>query len=89
MGKQSYAFMNKFLNRASAFISGLYSTFYTKNISNFLISGSCPPGVFDLDALHDSTRQRHLAEKIVVLIALYSKQIKNIMKYTNASKNDR
>ena len=39
------------------------------------------PGVSALDTLNDSTWQRHLAEKIVVLRALYIKKIKNIIKY--------
>ena len=51
---------------------------------------SWPPGVSALDALNDSTWQRHLAEKIVVLSLLFIKQIKIFMKsqlYTNASKS--
>ena len=47
-------------------------------------------GVSALDAQNNSTWQRHLAEKIVVLSSWYIKQIKNITKYqlnTNALKN--
>ena len=40
----------------------------------------CPPGVSTLHALNDSTWKRHLAEKIVVLSALFIKEVKYIMK---------
>ena len=40
----------------------------------------CPPGVSALDALNDSMWHRHLAEKIVVLSALFIKEVKYIMK---------
>ena len=42
---------------------------------------SWPPGVSALDTMNDYMWQRHLAEIIVVLSALYLKQIKNITKY--------
>ena len=38
----------------------------------------CPPGVSALDALNDSTWQRHLAEKIVLLSALSIKEVKKV-----------
>jgi len=39
----------------------------------------CPPDVSALDVLNNSTWQRHLAEKIVVLSALYIKEVKKIL----------
>ena len=43
----------------------------------------CPPGVSALDALNDSTWQRHLAEKIIVLSAFYIKEVKEISRKIN------
>jgi len=40
----------------------------------------CPPGVFALFALDDSTWQRHLAENIIVLSALFIKEVKEILR---------